>query len=204
MHVKIVCALLLSLFALASSLSLSVGYAAEITACTLDKSTYYQGGSGYVNVTVYNDKGDNIRVTEASATINYFYADGTQYTQTFYTNATLPITVPVGQSAIVYVPFTLPADVAHGYGKINVRVKTDIWNSLTQRWVQSDSPTYELLIYIESPYKQQLQNLEMVNNNNVLMMYIFLATTVLFALMMLLTIISNRRPAGATAPSPSP
>jgi hypothetical protein len=199
MHIKVVAVLLPLLLALA--LGFSVGYAAEITACTLDKSAYYPSGSGYVNVTVYNDKGDTIRVTEVSATINYFYADGTQYTQTFYKNITQPITILVGQSETFSVSFTLPSNIAPGYGKVNVRAKTEIWNSLMQRWIQSDNPTYESLIYVESPYKQQLQNLEVANNNTVLMMYTFLATTVLFALILLVTI-ASRRTVGAAPTSP--
>ncbi|MEM3577365.1 MAG: hypothetical protein QXX51_02795 [Candidatus Bathyarchaeia archaeon] len=200
MHVKIVAVLLPLLCALAA-LNFPFVHAAEIATCTLDKSAYYPGGSGYVNVTVYNDKGDNIRVTEVSATVNYFYADGTQYTQTFYANATLPVTIAVGQSTSLCVQFTLPANIAPGYGKVNVRAKTEIWNSLTQRWIQSDNPTYELLVYIESPYKQQLQNLEAANNSTTLMMYLFVATTVLFALMLLVTI-ASRRTVGVTPPSP--
>jgi len=199
MHIKVIAVLLPLLLALA--LGFSVGYAAEITACTLDKSAYYPSGSGYVNVTVYNDKGDTIRVTEVSATINYFYADGIQYTQTFYKNITQPITILVGQSETFSVSFTLPSNIAPGYGKVNVRAKTEIWNSLMQRWIQSDNPAYELLIYVESPYKQQLQNLEVANNNTVLMMYTFLATTVLFALILLVTI-ASRRTVGAAPPSP--
>jgi hypothetical protein len=97
----------------------------------------------------------------------------------------------------------LPSNIAPGYGKVNVRAKTEIWNTLTQRWTQSDNPTYELLIYVESPYKQQLQNLEAANNNAVLMMYVFLVTTVLFALMLLVTIV-GRRTVGATVAPPSP
>jgi len=201
MRVNVVAVLLPLLCALA--VSFSVGYAADITACRLDKSAYYPGGSGYVNVTVYNDKGDVIRVTEVSATVNYFYVDGTQYTQTFYSNDTLPVTIAIGQSTSLSVPFTLPSNIAPGYGKVNVRAKTEIWNTLTQRWTQSDNPTYELLIYVESPYKQQLQNLEAANNNTVLMMYVFLVTTVLFALMLLVTIV-GRRTVGATVAPPSP
>lgn len=200
MHIRVV-AVLLSLLCTLAALSFCVGHAAEIVACTLDKSAYYPSGSGYVNVTVYNDKGDAIRVTEASATISYFYADGTQYTQTFYANSTPSMSIAVGQSASLNVPFTLPANIAPGYGKVNVRVKTEIWNVLTQRWMQSDSPTYELLIYVESPYKQQLQNLEVAHNTVTLMMYFFLAATVLFALMLLATIVS-RRTVVAAPPSP--
>ncbi|MEM3695080.1 MAG: hypothetical protein QXJ11_03880 [Candidatus Bathyarchaeia archaeon] len=200
MHVK-VATLSLLLCALALAEGLSVGYAAEITACTFDRSAYYPGGSGYVNVTVYNDKGNPIRVTEVSATLNYFYTDGLQYTQTFYANVTPPFTINVGQSASFSVPFTLPANIASGYGRVNVRAKTEIWNDALQRWIQSDNPTHELLMYVESPYKQQLQNLEAAHNNTVLMMYLFLATTVLFALMLLVTIVSRRTVvAGVPAP----
>lgn len=201
MRVKVIAILLPLLCVLALAEGVSFGHAADITACVLDKSAYYPGSSGHVNVTLYNDKGDTIRVTEVSMTINYFYADGTQYTQTFYTNATLPVTIAVGQSTSLPVQFTLPTNIAPGYGKVTVRAKTDIWNTLTQRWIQSDNPTYELLIYVESPYKQQLQNLEAANNTTTLMMYLFLATTILFALMLLVTTI-NRRTVGTAAPAP--
>ena len=64
--------------------------AATITSCTFDKDAYNQGETGYITVTIYNDKDNKIRVTELTATINYYYADGNVYVQKFYTNATLP------------------------------------------------------------------------------------------------------------------
>ena len=64
--------------------------ATTITSCTFDKDAYNQGETGYITVTIYNDKDNKIRVTELTATINYYYADGNVYVQKFYTNATLP------------------------------------------------------------------------------------------------------------------
>lgn len=133
---------------------LSDASAATITSCNLDRAVYNQGETGYISLTVYNDKDVKIRVYEITATINYFYADGTTYLQTFFTNATLPTEILQGQSQTFYVPFTLPASIAPGYAHVLVRAKTEIWNEAAQRWYQSDNPTTEIYPYIESPYKQ--------------------------------------------------
>ncbi|MEM2799345.1 MAG: hypothetical protein QW670_06135 [Candidatus Bathyarchaeia archaeon] len=137
--------------------------AATITSCTLDRTVYNQGGTGYISLTVYNDKDAMIRVYEITATINYFYADGTTYLQTFFTNATLPIVISQGQSQTFYVPFVLPTNIAPGYAHILVRAKTEIWNEAAQRWYQSDNPTAEIYPYIESPYKQQYEQQRAIN-----------------------------------------
>lgn len=145
------------------SASLSLANAAVITSCVLDSEVYLQGQSGYVAVDVYNDQDDKIRVTEITATIDYFYSDGTVYTETFFTNSTLPIEILQGQSSTFYVPFTLPNNVASGYIRLFVRVRTDIWNVQSQRWFMSDNPTAEPVLYIESPYKQQFEQEEALN-----------------------------------------
>ncbi len=75
------------------SILLSGTNAATITSCALDRTVYNQGETGYISLTVYNDKDTKIRVYEVTATISYFYADGATYLQTFFTNATLPIEI---------------------------------------------------------------------------------------------------------------
>ena len=187
------------------SILLSNANAATITSCTLDRTVYNQGGTGYISLTVYNDKDATIRVYEITATINYFYADGTTYLQTFFTNATLPIVISQGQSQTFYVPFVLPTNIAPGYAHILVRAKTEIWNEAAQRWYQSDNPTTEIFTYIESPYKQQfeqqqainqqlqntinqlqiqLQSLQASYNNMTLLVYIFVAMTIALGIAM--------------------
>jgi hypothetical protein len=132
--------------------------AATVTSATLNKDVYLAGQTGYISVTVYNDKATNITVTELSATINYYYQDGTIYIQKFFTNATLSSEIAVGQSQTYQVPISLPVDIASGYTSPIVEVKTDIWQPLTSRWTTSDRPTYQVKLYIESPYKQMYDN----------------------------------------------
>lgn len=137
--------------------------AATITSCTLDRAVYNQGEIGYVSVTVYNDEDDVIRVYEATATIDYFYADGTVYLQTFFSNATLPIDIEKGQSKTLYIPFSLPTNVASGYTQLFVRARTMLWDAGSEQWHYSDSPMAEPVLYVETPYKQQFLQQEAVN-----------------------------------------
>lgn len=137
--------------------------AAVITACTLDKEVYRGGEVGYITVTVYNDKDDVIRVTEITATIDYYYSDGTIYLQTFFSNATLPAEIPRGESSMFNVSFSLPTNIASGYVDVSVRVRTELWSAGSQRWYVSDNPTYQPLLFIESPYKQQLEQQQTIN-----------------------------------------
>ncbi len=137
--------------------------AATITACTLDKEVYHEGEVGYITVTVYNDKDDTIRVTEITATIDYYYSDETIYLQTFYSNATLPAEIPRGESSTFNVSFSLPTNIASGYVDIFVRVRTELWSAGSQRWYISDNPTYEPLLFIESPYKQDFEQQQTIN-----------------------------------------
>jgi len=137
--------------------------AATITSCTFDKEVYQQGDTGVISVTVHNDKDDVIRVTELTAMIDYFYSDGTVYIQTFFTNATLPVEIFVGQSSVLNVPFTLPNDIASGYTRLFVRARTEIWSVQSQRWYASDTGIYEPVLYVESPYKQQFEQEQTLN-----------------------------------------
>lgn len=137
--------------------------AATITSCTLDRTVYNRGELGYISVTVYNNKDDTIRVFEATAVIDYFYADGTVYLQTFFTNATLPIEIAMGQSETFYIPFSLPTNIASGYTQFFVRAKTALWNAASEEWYYSDYPTAEPVLYVESPYKQQFLQQQTIN-----------------------------------------
>ena len=137
--------------------------AAVITACTLDREVYHGGEVGHITVTVHNDEDDVIRVTEITATIDYYYSDGTTYLQTFFSNATLPAEIPRGESSMFNVSFSLPTNIASGYVDVFVRVRTELWNASSQRWYMSDNPIYQLLLFIESPYKQQFEQQQIIN-----------------------------------------
>ena len=181
--------------------------AASITNCLLDKEVYLQGDAGYISVSVYNDEENIIRVTEITATINYYHVDETVYLQTFFTNATLSVEIEQGQTTVLYVPFTLPSNVAPGYREIDVRVRTEIWNNYSQRWYTSESPHSYPVMYIESPYKQQfedqqstneqlqgqLSELQAVNTTTTTIMYVLGTTTVIFVIMFLAMVMLNRR-----------
>lgn len=163
--------------------------AATITSCTLDKETYRQGQTGYIAVTIYNDKDNKIRVTELSATINYYYTDGVVYLQKFFTDTVLPDEIAVGQSATYNIPISLPNNIASGFTNPTVEVKTDLWLSSSSRWATSDHPTYQALkLYIETPYKQLYESTERqyqeqlsVNGYLTNMMNVFIVTSIVFA-----------------------
>jgi len=137
--------------------------AATITSCTFDKDVYEQGDTGVISVTVYNDKDDKIRVTELTAGIDYFFTDGTVYIQTFFTNATLPVEILMGQSSVLYVHFTLPNNIASGYTRLFVRARTELWSVQSERWYASDTGIYEPVLYIESPFKEQFEQEQTLN-----------------------------------------
>lgn len=161
MHKKAIAtiALMLSCFAMITL----TAQAATITSCTFDKEVYEQGDAGVISVTVYNDKDDKIRVTELAAMIDYFYSDGTVYIQTFFTDATLPVEIGVGQSSVLDVPFTLPNNIASGYTRLFVRARTELWSVQSERWYASDTGIYEPVLYIESPFKEQFEQEQTLN-----------------------------------------
>jgi len=181
--------------------------AATITACTFDKETYHQGETGYITVTIYNDEDSKIRVTELTARINYYYADENFYEQTFYTDATLPAEIQPGNSSSFTIPFKLPTNIASGYTSVYVKAITEKWNLQSEMWFAAEHPTYQPLLYIESPYKEQLEEQVTINeqldgqleeqlatNKNVTnMMYLFGATTLVFAAVTVFLFIVNRR-----------
>jgi hypothetical protein len=132
--------------------------AAEITSATLDKETYIAGQTGYISVAIYNDKDENISVTELSATIDYYYSDGQIYVQKFFTSAELPDGIEPGQTETYEIPISLPTNIAPGYINLIVGARTELWVNATQRWISSDSPNELVKLYIESPYKQSYEN----------------------------------------------
>jgi len=162
--------------------------AATITSATLDKTTYLAGQTGYISVSIYNDKNDKIRVTELSATINYYYTDSTVYVQKFFTSVTLPDEIPAGQTETYQVPISLPTNIAPGYTNPIVEARTEVWNQQASEWRYSDRPTYQVKLYIESPYKQsyetseqELQDQKTANANLNNTMNMLAVTTIVFA-----------------------
>ena len=180
---------------------------ATITACTFDKDVYKQGEIGYIAVSIYNDKDNTIRVTELTATINYYYTDGNVYLQKFYTDATLPTEIQQGNSSTFHIYFRLPTNIASGYTKVDVKAITELWDLQAERWFASEHPTYQPTLCIESPYKDQLEEQQtineqledqleeqqMINTNTTNMMYLFVATSIIFAAVTMILFILNRR-----------
>lgn len=190
MHKKRLLTMLLPLFLMIIPF---VTYATTITSRTFDKDTYRQGQTGYITVTMYNDEDSKIKVTELAATIDYYYTDGNVYLQTFYTNATLPVEIQQGQSNTWYIPFSLPTNIASGYTSVHVKAKTQLWNNHSETWFTSDHPTYQPTLYIESPYKQQLEEQQIIDNTTTTIVYLFAVTTILFASMTVFLVVLNRR-----------
>lgn len=170
----------------------SIVQAATITVCTFDKDVYLQGQTGYLAVTLYNDKNEKIQVTELTATIEYYYTDGNVYLQSFFTNATLPAEIQRGDSTTFYVPFSLPTNIAPGYTDVYVKAKTELWRGEGEFWAWSDHPTYRPTISIETPYKEQLEEQEATNRNTTTMMYLFGATTIVFVAVTVILFLLNR------------
>ncbi len=129
--------------------------ALTITTATLDKDTYLAGQTGYILVTIYNEDSEKIRVTALTATINYYYTDGTVYMQKFFTSDTLPSEIPAGESQVYQIPISLPNNMANGYINPLVEATADIWHPQSSTWGYSDYQRYSnMKLYVESPYKQ--------------------------------------------------
>ena len=160
--------------------------AATITSCTFDKDTYHQGETGCITVTIYNDKSDKIRVTELTATIDYYYTDGNIYLQSFFTDSILLAEIERGQSGTFYIPFSLPTNIASGYIEVAVKAKTELWSVQTERWFPSEHPTYQPTLYVESPYKPQ-------SEGRLLMMYLLGAVSIVLAAVTIFLVVLNRR-----------
>ncbi len=203
-----------------SSIIIPFVQATTITACTFDKDTYNQGETGHITVTIYNDDDGKIRITELSATINYYYTDENAYIQKFSTNATLPSEIQQGNSSTFYIPFSLPTKIASGYTNVDVKAIIELWN-LQEEMVARIARAHQPLLYIESPYKEQLEEQVTINeqqvtineqldgqlkeqlatNKNVTnMMYFFGVTTIVFAAVTVFLFIVNRRMRFLTQP----
>jgi len=84
-----------------------------------------------------------------------------------------------------------------------VKAVTELWSLQSERWFASEHPTYQLTLFIESPYKDQLEEQvaangqleeQLATNKNVTnMMYLFGATTLVFAAVTVFLFIANRR-----------
>lgn len=186
MNKKLVSVLLLSFLALLGIFQ--TVKATSITAATLDKTVYLAGETGYISVSIYNDKSEKIRVTELSSTIDYYYTDRTVYVQKFFTGITLPEEIPAGQTETYQIPISLPTNIAPGYTNPTVEARTEIWNPQADEWRGSDHPYYSLKLYIESPYRQlyndseaQLEEQKTVNGNLSNTINMLAVTTIVFA-----------------------
>lgn len=184
-----------------------VAQAATITICDFNKNVYNQGETGYITLSIYNDEDDKIRVTELTATIDYYYSDGNVYLQTFYTDETLPIEIQLGQTGSLNIPFSLPTNIAPGYIDVFVKAKTEVWNNHSGTWFGSEHPTSRPVLHIESPYKElfegeqeaneelqyQLQELQALNATTTNIMNVLGLMTAIFALVAIVLIILNRK-----------
>ena len=159
-NTRIFCKSLLILFISAAILvgTIQTAQAAEITTATLDKEVYLAGQTGYISTSIYNDQNENISVTELSATVEYYYADGTVYMQKFFTNSELPVEIQPGQTETFRIPISLPTNIAPGFIDLNIEARTNIYVPIIDRWLNSDRATYETALYVESPYKQSYED----------------------------------------------
>lgn len=170
-----------------------VAKAATISSLTLDKDTYLQGETCVIAVTIYNDENDKIQITELSATIDYYTADGVKYIQKSYTDTELPAEIAKGQSATYHISMSLPSNIASGYTNPKVEARTELWRAADDKWTTSDYLSSDYLtskpkVYIESPYKQSYENSQhqyqeqlSVSGYLTNMMNIFVVTTIVFA-----------------------
>lgn len=152
MNKKLAFVSILSFLALMSVLQSAK--AATIPSAALDREVYFAGETGDITVSVYNEENDKIRVTEVSATVNYYYEDGTIYVQKFFSNEVFPVEIDVGETESFNIPLSLPTNIAHGYLNPIVEARTDLWYEPSQHWFTSDRPSYSLKLYVESPYKE--------------------------------------------------
>lgn len=179
----------------------SVVQATTITSCTFDKKPYYPGQTGFIIVTIYNDRDNKIRITGLTATIDYYYNDQVSYQQTFFTNATLPIEVQIGNSQTLYIPFSLPTNIAPGFTQLSVTATAQLWNNNSGSWDGSEYSSYQPTLYIESPYKPQLIDLQATNNMTTIMMYLLGFTTLIFAAATTFLYLVTRRARNVSQPA---
>jgi len=185
------------LFVLALMGAIQAAIATSITTASSDKTAYLAGQTGYITATIYNDKNEKIRVTEFSATVNYYYVDGTVYIQKFFTGVSLPREISAGESETFQIPISLPTNIAHGYTNPRIEAYTDVWRPQDDRWVSSDHPTYSnLKLYIETPYKQAFEEEQATNNSLTNTTNLLSITTLIFAAAsgLLLYLVFARKP----------
>ena len=178
--------LLIVLLPFLSLLIIPFVQATTITVCNFDRDAYNQGETGYITVMIYNDKSDKIRVTELTATIDYYYTDGNIYLQTFFTYPTSDAEIQQGQSSTFSISFSLPTNIASGYTEVDVKAKTELWIANIERWLPSEHPTYRPILYIESPHKQESEGQQM-------MFYLLGVASIAFAAVTVFLLILNRR-----------
>ncbi len=138
--------------------TIQTAQASEITTATPDKEVYLAGQTGYISTSLYNDQNQNISVTDLSATVEYYYADGTVYVQRFFPNSELPAEIQAGQTETFRIPISLPTNIAPGFIDLNIEARTDIYVPILDRWTYSDRSTYQTALYVESPYKQSYED----------------------------------------------
>ncbi len=171
--------------------------ATSITTATPDKTAYLAGQTGYISATIYNDKNEKIRIAELTATINYYYTDGTIYVQKFFASASTLGEIQAGESETFQIPISLPTNIAHGYTNPRIEAHTDLWHPQDDRWMTSDHPTYsDFEIYIETPYKQAFEQEQAANESLTTTTNLLSITTLIFAAMagLLLYLVFARRP----------
>lgn len=188
---------------LTSTVIPSLVYATSITTCAFDREYYYPGQTGFINVTVYNDKDFKIRITDLTASVDYYYLDGIAYEQAFFTNATLPIEVQPGESRTLFVPFSLPTNIAPGYTQLYVRATNELWNNHSATWFGAEYPNYRPVLHIESPYKRDFQQLQTTNNLTTTIMYLLGVTTLVFAIVALALYLISKRASTIAQPTPT-
>ena len=163
-----------------------VAKAATMASCATDKDLYQQSETCVIYVTIYNDKIAKIQVTQLSATIDYYTADGVRYLQKSFIGTELPDEIPQGQSTTYQISIDLPNNIAAGYTNPKVEATTEIWRASDSKWVNSDYLNSDYLtskpkIHVESQYKHQYQEQVSISEYLTNMMNVFIVTTIVFA-----------------------
>jgi hypothetical protein len=176
-----------------------VANAATMTSCTSDRDAYKQGETCIVYVTIYNDENSKIRVTQLSATIDYYTTDDVRYLQKSFTNTELPDEIPAGESATYQISIDLPNNLASGYTNPKVEATTEIWRAFDSKWVNSDYLNSDYMtskpkIYIESQYKQMYEDQVSISGYLTNMMNVFIITTIVFAAVAGVLFFLSRKP----------
>jgi hypothetical protein len=173
--------------------------AATMTSCASDKDVYKHGETCIIYVTIYNDENAKIRVTQLSATIDYYTTDDVRYLQKSFTNTELPDEIPAGESATYQISIDLPNNLASGYTNPKVEATTEIWRAFDSKWVNSDYLNSDYMtskpkIYIESQYKQMYEDQVSISGYLTNMMNVFIITTIVFAAVAGVLFFLSRKP----------